>query len=428
MINQDPTVINQADEAHRSQYDFIDGFARHLHDALPNASFIGFTGTPIETGDRSTPAVFGDYIDKYDILRAVQDGATVPIYYESRLAKIELLESEKPKIDPQFEEITEDAEEYDKQKLQSKWARLEALVGAENRIQKIAGDILQHFDQRLNTMDGKGLIVCMSRRICIEMYNAIIKQKPHWHNSDDNQGAVKIIMTGTITDDPAWRSHIHGKTEREALAKRLQGIAAAIDHIVALENGKKRFLAAVTNLSKAFALSVPHENALKIRDQVGLFQEIRSGIAKITAEGSERTPEEMDTAIRRYQNRTIESAVVIEEMIDIARKMNEARRRGEETGLSEDEIAFYEALEVNDSAVKVLGDKILKTIAQELVATIRKNVSIDWTVRESVRASIRKDVKRLLRKYGYPPDKQEKATDTVLEQAEALCKDWTGEE
>lgn len=625
-------IVVIADEAHRSQYDFIDGFARHLHDALPNASFIGFTGTPIESGDRSTPAVFGDYIDKYDILRAVQDNATVPIYYESRLAKIELLESEKPKIDPEFEEITEDAEEYDKQKLQSKWARLEALVGAETRIQKIAEDILQHFDQRLNAMDGKGLIVCMSRRICVEMYNAIIKQNPHWHNSDDNQGAIKIIMTGTITDDPAWRPHIRGKIEREALAKRfknpddplklvivrdmwltgfdcpalhtmyidkpmrshglmqaiarvnrvfkdkpgglvvdyiglseqlkeaisdytaaggqgqtaidldeavsllqekydivvemlhgfdyqsiirahptqrLQGIAAAINHIVALENGKKRFLAAVTNLSKAFALSVPHENALKIRDQVGLFQEIRGGIAKITAEGGERTSEEMDTAIRqlvaravaanevidifamaglkkpdisilseaflqdirnlphknlavellrkllndeiktrskknivqarsfaqmleqtirRYQNRTIESAVVIEEMIDIARKINDARRRGEETGLSEDEIAFYEALEVNDSAVKILGDKILKTIAQELAATIRKNVSIDWTVRESVRASIRKDVKRLLRKYGYPPDKQEKATDTVLEQAETLCKDWIGEE
>jgi len=625
-------IVVIADEAHRSQYDFIDGFARHLHDALPNASFIGFTGTPIESGDRSTPAVFGDYIDKYDIYRAVYDGATVPIYYESRLAKLELLESEKPKIDPEFEEITEDAEEYDKQKLQSKWARLEAMVGTEKRIQKVAEDLLDHFNQRLDAMDGKGLIVCMSRRICVAMYNAIVKLKPDWHNSDDSQGSIKIVMTGSITDDPAWRPHIRGKIEREALAKRfknpddplklvivrdmwltgfdcpalhtmyidkpmrshglmqaiarvnrvfkdkpgglvvdyiglieqlkealadytvaggqgkaaidleeavsvlqekydivvemlhdfdyqpiihaqpakrLQGIAAAIDHIVGLEDGKKRFLAAVTNLSKAFALSVPHENALKIRDQIGLFQEMRSGIAKTTIEGAERTNEEMDTAIRqlvaravssdkvidifavaglknpdisilsetflqevrglrhknlavellrkllhdeiktisrknivqarsfsrmleetirRYQNRTIESALVIEELIDIARKMNDARRRGEETGLNEDERAFYDALEVNDSAVKVLGDKTLKIIAQELVSAVRKNVSIDWTLRENARAKIRVLVKRILRRYGYPPDKQEKATDTVLEQAETICKEWSGQE
>jgi type I restriction enzyme R subunit len=622
-------IIVIADEAHRSQYDFIDGFARHLHDALPNASFIGFTGTPIESGDRSTPAVFGDYIDKYDILRAVRDGATVPIYYESRLAKIELLESEKPKIDPEFEEITEAAEEYDKQKLQSKWARLEAMVGTEKRIQKVAEDLLAHFDHRLAVMDGKGLIVCMSRRICVDMYNAIVKLKPGWHSSDDSQGNIKIVMTGSITDAPSWRSHIRAKTEREALAKRfknpddplklvivrdmwltgfdcpalhtmyidkpmrshglmqaiarvnrvfkdkpgglvvdyiglieqlhyalaqytqagglgkatvdieeavlvlqekydilvdmlhgfdykkyvyagpgrrLQGIAAAIDHIVALEDGKKQFLTAVTNLSKAFALSVPHENALKIRDEIRLFQEIRSGILKTTVEGTERTDEEMDTAvrqliaraitsdevidifalagldkpdisilsdtflqeirnlrhknlavellrkllhdeiktrsrknivqarsfaqmleetIRRYQNRTIETSQVIEELIGIGREMREARRRGEETGLNEDEIAFYEALEVNDSAVKVLGDKTLKLIARELVSAVRKNVSIDWTLRENARAKIRVLVKGILRKYGYPPDKEKKAADTVLEQAETLCKEWT---
>ena len=625
-------IIVIADEAHRSQYDFIDGFARHLHDALPNASFIGFTGTPIESSDRSTPAVFGDYIDKYDILRAVQDGATVPIYYESRLAKIELLESEKPKIDPEFEEITEDAEEYDKQKLQSKWARLEAMVGTEKRIQKVAEDLLAHFDQRLAVMDGKGFIVCMSRRICIDMYNAIVKLRPQWHSNDDSRGNIKIIMTGSITDDPSWRPHIRSKTEREDLAKRfknpddpfklvivrdmwltgfdcpamhtmyidkpmrshglmqaiarvnrvfkdkpgglvvdyigfieqlnqalaeytnagglgkasvdieeavavlkekydiligmfdgfnyqpyinagpaqrLQGIAAAINYIVALEDGKKRYLTAVTNVTKAFALSVPHEDALKIRDEIRLFQEIRSGIIKITVEGTERTNEEMDTAIRqlvaravtsdevidifalaglnkpdisilsdtflqeirdirhknlaiellrkllndeiktrskknivqarsfaqmleetirRYQNRTIEVSQVIEELISIGKLMREARNRGEETGLNEDEIAFYDALEVNDSAVKVLGDKTLKKIAQELVSTVRKNVSIDWTLRENARAKIRVLVKGILRKYGYPPDKEKKATDTVLEQAETLCKEWTEQE
>jgi len=632
-------IVVIADEAHRSQYDFIDGFARHMHDALPNASFIGFTGTPIERDDRSTPAVFGDYIDKYDILRAVEDKFTVPIFYEGRLAKIDLREEEKPKIDPEFEEITEGEEESEKQKLRTKWAALEAMVGTEKRIALVAEDLVHHFEDRLLALDGKAMVVCMSRRICVDMYNAIVKLRPNWHSDDDDKGVLKIVMSGSASDRAEWQPHIRSKPRREALAKRFKdpgdpmkmvivrdmwltgfdcpplhtmyvdkpmrghglmqaiarvnrvfkdkpgglvvdylgladqlkraledyteaggrgkaaidqeeavavmlekfevvvsmfhgfdyasllkaepvkpacrdvrgagrriaGIAAAMEHILQLEDGKKRYLTEVTALSKAFALAVPHEEALKIRDEVGFFQEVRAGLAKATVEGEGKSPEEMDTAIRqlvsralasdeivdifaaaglkkpdisilsddflqevrqlphrnlavellrkllndeirtnsrknvvqarsfaemlekairKYQNRAIEAAQVIEELIKLAKEMREARQRGENLGMTDDEIAFYDALEVNDSAVKVLGDETLKTIAHELVETVRRSVSIDWIVRENARAQIRVIVKRILRKYGYPPDKQEKATQTVLEQAEVLCKEW----
>ena len=621
-------IVVIADEAHRSQYDFIDGFARHMHDALPNASFIGFTGTPIERDDRSTPAVFGDYIDKYDILRAVEDGTTVPIYYEGRLAKIDLREQEKPKIDPEFEEITEGEEESDKQKLRTKWAALEAMVGTEKRIALVAQDLVNHFEGRRSAMDGKAMVVCMSRRICVDMYNAITKLRPDWHSDDDDKGVLKIVMSGSASDHTDWQPHIRSKPRREALAKRFKdpddtmkvvivrdmwltgfdcpslhtmyvdkpmrghglmqaiarvnrvfkdkpgglvvdylgladqlkraladyteaggrgkaavnqeeavavmlekfevvvsmfhgfdylsilkaepakriaGIAAAMEHILQLDDGKKRYLAEVTALSRAFALAVPHEEALKIRDEVGFFQEVRAGLAKATVEGEGKSPEEMDTAIRqlvsravaseevidifaaaglkkpdisilsddflqevrqlphrnlavellrkllndeiktnsrknvvqarsfaemlekairKYQNRAIEAAQVIEELIQLAREMREAQQRGDELGMTDDEIAFYDALEVNDSAVKVLGDETLKAIAHELVEAVRRSVTIDWAVRENARAKIRVIVKRILRKYGYPPDKQEKATQTVLEQAEVLCREW----
>ena len=621
-------IVVIADEAHRSQYDFIDGFARHMHDALPNASFIGFTGTPIERDDRSTPAVFGDYIDKYDILRAVEDGATVPIFYEGRLAKIDLREEEKPTIDPEFEEITEGEEESYKQKLRTKWAALEAMVGTEKRISLVAEDLVHHFEDRLLALDGKAMVVCMSRRICVDMYNAIVKLRPDWHSEDDDKGVLKIVMSGSASDRAEWQPHIRSKPRREALAKRFKdpsdpmkvvivrdmwltgfdcpslhtmyvdkpmrghglmqaiarvnrvfkdkpgglvvdylgladqlkraladyteaggrgkaavnqeeavavmlekfeivlsmfhgfdyvsllkadparriaGIAAAMEHILQLEDGKKRYLTEVTALTRAFALAVPHEEALKIRDEVGFFQEVRAGLAKATVEGEGKSPEEMDTAIRqlvsravasegvidifaaaglkkpdisilsddflqevrqlphrnlavellrkllndeiktnsrknvvqarsfaemlekairKYQNRAIEAAQVIEELIKLAKEMREAQQRGENLGMTDDEIAFYDALEVNDSAVKVLGDETLKTIAHELVEAVRRSVSIDWTVRENARAQIRVIVKRILRKYGYPPDKQEKATQTVLEQAEVLCREW----
>ncbi len=621
-------IVVIADEAHRSQYDLIDGFARHLHDALPNASFIGFTATPIERDDRSTPAIFGDYIDKYDIRRAVEDGATVPIYYESRLAKIALREEEKPKIDPAFAEITEGEEESDKQKLRAKWAALEAMVGTQKRIALVAEDLVNHFEDRLTAMDGKAMLVCMSRRICVDIYNALVERSPDWHAPDDDKGVVKIVMSGSASDRAAWQPHIRNKPRREALAKRfkdpgdplklvivrdmwltgfdcpslhtmyadkpmrghglmqaiarvnrvfkdkpgglvvdylglvdqlqqaladyseaggqgeaalrqeeavvlmrekyevvasmfhgfeyaallqaeprarLAGIASAMEHILQLEDGKERYLREVDALSKTFALAVPHTQALKIRDEVGFFQKVRSGLAKATVEGAGSGPEEMDSAIRqlvsraiapeevidifatvglkkpdisilsdeflqemrqlpqrnlavellrkllndeirtsagknvvqarsfaemlekairKYQNRAIETAQILEELIGLAREMRAAQRRDDALGLTADEIAFYDALEVNDSAVQVLGDEILKTIAQELVRQVRQSVTIDWAVRENARAQMRVLVKRILRRYGYPPDKREKATRTVLEQAELLCKEW----
>jgi len=625
-------IVVIADEAHRSQYDFIDGFARHMHDALPNASFIGFTGTPIESSDKNTPAVFGDYIDKYDILRAVEDGATVPIYYESRLARIELDEAEKPTIDPEFEEITESEEEESrKQRMRSKWASIEAMVGTEKRIGLVAADLVDHFERRQETMDGKALVVCMSRRICVDMHNAIVKLRPGWHSDDDGKGCIKIVMSGTASDELSWQPHIRPKKGREAMAKRykdakdelklvivrdmwltgfdcpsmhtmyvdkpmsghnlmqaiarvnrvfrdkpggrvvdylgladalkralanytasggkgkatvdqneaaavllekhevtcdmlygfdyesivsakaatrMTGIAQAMEFILGLEDGKKRYLQAVSALSKAFALAVPHEQALAIRDEVGLFQEIRASLVKATVSDSEKSPEEMESAIRqlvsravsstevvdifaaagldkpdisilsdeflaevqqlpqrnlalellkklindeiktrmkknvvqarsftkmleeaikKYQNRAIEAAEVIEELIKLAREMREAQKRGENLGLNDDEIAFYDALEVNDSAVQVLGDATLRTIAQELVDSVKRSVSVDWTKRENARAQIRVMVKRILRKYGYPPDLQAKATELVLEQATVLCQYWVNE-
>ncbi len=625
-LSERRNIVVIADEAHRSQYDFIDGFARHMHDALPNASFIGFTGTPIEQSDRSTPAVFGDYIDVYDIQQSVEDGATVRIYYEGRLAKLELDEHERPKIDPEFEEKTEGQESTIKDKLRSKWARLEALVGADKRINLVAKDIIDHFENRLEAMEGKGMIVCMSRRICVDLYDAIIQLRPQWHSEDDDKGAIKVVMTGSAADGPVWQQHIRNKPRREALAKRLKdpddplkivivrdmwltgfdapplhtmyidkpmrghglmqaiarvnrvfkdkpgglvvdylGIADqlklaladytekdrsqtgipqeeavaillekyeitlhlfhgfdyslykagtpaqrltvipnAMEHILAQTDGKKRFLQVVTELSKAFVLAVPNDEALAIRDDVAFFQTIRAAFVKATpTEG--KTQEELDTAVRQivskavaagevidifaaiglkspdisilsdeflqevrglpqrnlalellekllkdevkvrsrknlvqarsfgemlersikqYQNRSIETAQILAELIELAKEMRQARNRGADLGLTDDELAFYDALEVNDSAVKILGDETLRTIARELVTSIRQNLTIDWAVKESVRAKMRLTVKRLLRKYGYPPDKQEKAIHTILEQAEVLCKDW----
>ena len=222
LLSDRRNIVVIADEAHRSQYDFIDGFARHMRDALPNASFIGFTATPLEVGDKSTPGVFGDYIDVYDIQRAVDDGATVRIYYEGRLAKLELKPEERPKIDPEFEEVTEEEEETTKEKLKSKWARMEAMVGTEKRIGLIAKDIVDHFEKRLEAMDGKAMIVCMSRRICVDLYNAIVKLRPNWDSEDDNLGAIKVVMTGKASDNLDWQRHIRNKARREFLARRFK--------------------------------------------------------------------------------------------------------------------------------------------------------------------------------------------------------------
>ncbi len=632
-------VVVIADEAHRSQYghfakakttgEISYGFSKHLRDALPHASYLGFTGTPIELGDKSTKAVFGDYIDIYDISRAVEDGATVKIYYEGRLAKLELTQTERPKIDEEFEEVTEGEEQTSKEKLKTKWAALEALVGSEKRIRLIAQDIVKHWDERLATMDGKGMIVCMSRRICVELYKELVKLRPEWHSEQDEEGALKVVMTGQASDPTDWQQHIRSKRAREEMAKRFKksddplklvivrdmwltgfdapclhtmyvdkpmsghnlmqaiarvnrvfknkpgglivdylGLAAelkkalaqytkadredtgipidqalevllekyevvqaflhafdyskfftgtaservgvipeALDFILQQDDGQSRFVQAVTELSKAFALVATHDEAVKLREEVAFFQCLRAQFAKLGGggDGGGPTKEDLDAAVRqiisksvasdevidifaaaglgrpdisilsdeflaevrdmpqrnlalevlrkllsddikarsrknlvqsrsfaemleksikKYQNRSIDAAQVIAELVELAKQMREARKRGEDLGLSEDEEAFYEALEVNDSAVAVLGDKALCAIARDLVDTVRRNVTIDWTVKESVRAKLRVMVKKILKKHGYPPDKQAQATETVLKQAELLCADW----
>ncbi len=628
VLSERRNIVVIADEAHRSQYDFIDGYARHMRDALPKASFIGFTGTPIELEDANTRAVFGDYISIYDIRRSVEDKATVLIYYESRLVKLTLNEAQRPRIDPDFEEVTEGEEVERKEKLKTKWAQFEAVAGSASRLRLIAQDIVSHFDRRIEVMDGKAMIVCMSRRICIDLYRELTRLRPDWHHKKDGKGRIKVVMTGNASDPPSWQPHIHNKAHRELLAKRfrdpadslqivlvrdmwltgfdapslhtmyvdkpmrghglMQAIArvnrvfrdkpgglvvdylgvahelkqalatytesggtgktvidqseavavmlekyevccglfhrfdysawirgtpaervgllpGAQEHILAQENGKERCLRIVRALSKAFALAVPHEETSRIRDDVAFFQAVRSVLAK-RAEAEARPEEELDYAIRqivsravasedvldifaaaglekpdisilseeflaevrgmqqrnlavellqkllkgelavrkrknvvqarsfaemleetirRYGNRTIGAAQIIEELIQLARDMREANARGEALGLSEDELAFYDALEANDSAVQVLGDETLRVIARELVETVRNNVRIDWTLRENVLADLRRLVKRVLRKHGYPPDKQKKATLTVLEQAEVLSTEWT---
>jgi len=632
-------IVVLADEAHRSQYghyakakktvEISYGFSKHLRDALPNASYLGFTGTPIELSDKNTKAVFGDYIDVYYISRAVEDGATVRIYYEGRLAKLELTESERPKIDEEFEDVTEGEEQAAKEKLKTKWAALEALVGSDKRIKLVAQDIVKHWEERLASMDGKAMIVCMSRRICTELYKELIALRPDWHSDKDEGGVLKVVMTGQASDPLDWQQHIRPKRGREEMAKRfkkaddplklvivrdmwltgfdapcmhtmyvdkpmsghnlMQAIARvnrvfknkpgglvvdylgsaaelkkalaqytqadrkdtgipidqalevllekyemvqgilhgfdyspfftgtasqrvavipeAMDFVLQQDNGQQRFVQAVTGLSKAFALVATHDDAVKLREEVAFFQCLRAQFAKLGGGGDGKGPtkEDLDAAVRqiisksvasdevidifaaagmdrpdisilsdeflaevrdmphrnlalevlrkllsdeikarsrknlvqswsfadmldktikKYQNRSIDAAEVISELVELEKEMREARKRGESLGLSEDEEAFYEALEVNDSAVAVLGDKALCAIARELVDAVRRNVTIDWTVKESVRAKLRVMVKKILKKHGYPPDKQAQATETILKQAELLCADW----
>ena len=644
-------VVVIADEAHRSQYGFrakVDqktgdisyGFAKYLREAIPNASFIGFTGTPIEQADVNTPAVFGEYIDVYDISRAVEDGATVPIYYESRLARIELDESEKPKIDEEVAELTEDDAVSEQERLKQKWATVEKLVGAAPRLELVAADIVRHFEDRVSAMDGKAMIVCMSRRICVALYDAITKLRPDWHSPDDMAGAVKVVMTGAASDPEDWQRHIGNKARRETLAKRaknpkdplklvivrdmwltgfdapcmhtmyidkpMQGhglmqaiarvnrvfrdkgaglvvdyigiaqdlknalgqyssgdrgktgideaeavavlvekyeivrdmyhgfdylpgltgtaterlavMAGAIEWVLDLqqreaaretsEEAKKRahrrYGDAVLALSKAFSLASASDEAREIRDEVGFFQAIRAALVKsvpgggktgaerdfavqqivsravvsteivdILAAAGVTTPdisvlsdeflaevqqmdkknlalealrkllngeirsraktnvvetrafsERLEAAIARYHSNAVTTAEVLQELIAIAKDIRAARNRGGETGLSEEEIAFYDALAENDSAVDVMGDDKLKVIAHELLISLKQNVTVDWAHRESARARIRVLVKRILRKYGYPPDLQDAAVRTVLEQAESISARW----
>ena len=654
-------VIVIADEAHRSQYGFRAkvaratgaisyGFAKYLRDGLPNASFIGFTGTPIEKDDVNTPAVFGDYIDIYDISRAVEDGATVPIYYESRLARIELDANEKPKIDAEIEELTEDEAATEQDRLKRKWASVEALVGSDKRLAMVAQDLVTHFEQRNEALDGKAMIVCMSRRICVALYAAIVKLRPQWHSDGDEAGAIKVVMTGAASDPAAWQPHIgtRPKARRELIAKRAKSptdplklvivrdmwltgfdapcmhtmyvdkpmkghglmqaiarvnrvfrdkpaglvvdyigiaqnlksalgqyaghgaeqvgideavavrvllekyeivramfrpdtkggfdyrpalnaaatpqarlaiMAGAIDWVLTLqqadaakettEDAKKRtyrrYADAVVALSKAFALAAASDEAQAIRDEVGFFQAIRAALVKsVPGDGkksaaerelaiqqivsravvsteivnimkaaglespdisilsdyflaevrdsdkknlaiealkklingevrsqakrnvtqSRAFSERLEAAILRYHNNALTTAQVLEELIQLAKDIRAARTRGEESGLTDEEIAFYDALAENESARQVMGEPALRVIAHELVSSLKSSVTVDWMHREAARARIRVSVKRLLRKYGYPPDLQDAAVQKVLQQAEALSADW----
>ena len=626
-------IVVIADEAHRSQYDLIDGLARHMRDALPNASFIGFTGTPIEKTDANTRAVFGDYISIYDIQRAVADKATVPIYYESRIAKLGLNAQALPKIDAEFDDITEGEEQTNREKLKSKWAALEALVGDPKRIKIIAADLVQHFEKRLEAMDGKAMVVCMSRRICVDLHNALIELRPDWASAKDDDTetekskatVLKVVMTGSADDGPAWQPHIRNKDKRRKLATRfkdsndsfrivivrdmwltgfdapclhtmyadkpmrghglMQAIArvnrvfrdkpgglvvdylgladqlkdalatytesggqgapsidtaqaialllekhgvacdilhgfkwatwttgtgiqklslipAAQEHVLEQEDGKKRFVQVVTELSRVFALCAASDEATEIRDDVSFFQAVQAALNKQNI-GRGKSPEQLEAAVRQlvssaittdgqiidvftaaglkrpdisilsdqfltevrglkyknvaaellekllkdelkvrarsnlvqsqllseklkktlnaYHNRAIATQEVIEELIKLAKELSASDQRGVELGLSNEEVAFYDALANNESAVQAMGDVKLRVIAAELVTQVRKSVTIDWTLRESARARIRVMVKRILNKYGYPPDLQEEAVKTLLMQAELLC-------
>ena len=632
-------IIVVADEAHRSQYGFglkvpknlpkqglKYGYAKYMRDALPNATFVGFTGTPIEKADHNTRKVFGDYIDVYDIKQSVEDGSTVGIIYESRLAKIELKPEARPYIDENFEEVTEGEEIEGKEYLKSKWSRLEKVVGSPDRIKRLASDIVDHWEKRLSVLDGKAMIVCMSRRICVELHNEIVKLRPQWYDADDKRGILKVVMTGSAADGPQWQEHIRNKQRRHELLDRMKdpadpfkvvivrdmwltgvdvpslhtmyidkpmnghtlmqaiarvnrvfkdkksglivdyiGLATelekalaeytednreltripqdvavgqmmaryeatrdmfhgfdyrqffkatpqqrmgimmqAMEHILAQQDGKNRYLKEVTNLLYAFTVAMPHEKAMEIRDDVGFFQAVKAAIVKNTdtrtvqeatmdtaikqilsealvsdrvidvfaaagfkkpnldlfsdefLENLKTMPQKnlafetlrkllsdqirfqrkknlvqarsfeelLDKSIRAYMNRSIDTAQVVQQLADLAKTVKAVNGRGIPLGLSEEEVAFYDALADNESAKQLLGDKVLMQMARELVDMIRNNVTIDWTIRDNVQAHLRVMVKKLLKRYKYPPDKQEKATQTVLDQAKLLCKDW----
>jgi len=672
-LTERKNVIVVADEAHRTQYGFkaktiddkddkgnvvgkriVYGFAKYMRDALPYATYLGFTGTPIEGTDINTPAVFGSYVDIYDIAQAVEDGATVRIYYESRLARVNLSEVGKQLVEQLDEELGNE-ELSETQKAKAKWTQLEALIGSENRVKNIAQDIVNHFTERQNVFEGKGMIVGMSRRICAELYNAIITLRPDWHHKDLDKGMIKVIMTAASSDGPKMAKHHTTKEQRRALAERMKdpndvlklvivrdmwltgfdapsmhtlyidkpmkghnlmqaiarvnrvykdkpgglvvdylGIASdlkkalafysdsggkgdptiaqeqavdillekvevvsqmfleksergysealqnllneptapyigkdkgllyeeyftadtrtklkiilvAEEHILSLEDGKKRFTNEVTALSKAFAIAVPHDEAMDVKDEVSFFQAVKARLSKFDTTGIGRTDEDLETAIRqvidealvsekvidvfdaagikkpdisilseeflmeikgmqhqnvaletlkkllneeiksrsktnliqsrslmemlensikKYQNKVLTAAEVIQELIELANQIKEADYRADSLGLSEYELAFYDAISQNKSAREVMNDDVLRELAIYLVETVKSNASIDWTIKESVKAKLRVMVKRALRKFGYPPDQQRLATDTVLKQAELLADFW----
>lgn len=629
-------VIIMADEAHRSQYGFEAktdkegnvkyGYAKYLRDALPNATFIGFTGTPIELDDKSTPVVFGDYIDIYDMTRAVEDGATVKIYYENRIIKLDTNEDIIEEIDEEFDEITEGQEDNDKEKYKSKWSRLEAVVGSPSRIKKLAEDIVNHYEEKAKTVDGKAMVVCMSRKICVDLYDEIIKLRPDWHSDDVDKGKIKVVMTGSAADNERLQAHIGGKQRRDTLANRMkdnndelkivivrdmwltgfdvpsmhtmyidkpmkghnlmQAIArvnrvfkdksggVVVDYLGILESLKKalkqytdsdkhntgidtsaaiavmleklevlrdmvhgldysgymeespakriraittgmnlvlgfdekdqkEFKQFATELAKAHALCAATDEGKQVALEVSYFKAVKASLVKLDTkkvvkkskqemearvnqlleksiiseevidvfdtlgikrpdvsilseefleevkgmkeknlaaemlkkllEGnlkamertnlvkSEKFSEKLKKTLNKYRNQAITNAEVIEELIRMAHDLKNMKTREEELGLNSDEIAFYDALTDDDAVKEFMTDETLKMIAHELTHAIKRNISIDWSIRKSAQAGMRKIIKRLLKKYDYPPDKSKKALETVLRQAELMC-------
>jgi len=644
LLSDRKNIVVIADEAHRSQYGFAGrtvvteqglqtryGNAKYLRDALPNASFIGFTGTPIEKEDKSTPAVFGNYIDVYDIQRAVEDGSTVRIFYESRLAKIHLKEEEKELLDEELESIMESEEATATEKAKAKFAQLEAVVGHKDRLSVVAKDIVEHFEARQKTFIGKAMIVSMSRRIAVALYEEIVKLKPEWHNDDKMKGVIKVVMTSSSSDPASWQKHHTNKQDRRDLAKRMKdvddelklvivrdmwltgfdapclhtmyvdklmtghnlmqaiarvnrvfkdkpgglivdyiGIASdlksalavytesggegqptldireavasmlekfeivqdlfhgfdykkyfdlatreklaylleAEEHILSLENGKDRFIQQVNLLSKLFAMVIPQAEALEIKEDLVFFQAVKARLVKFESSGTGRSSTEIESAIRqlvdqavvvdgvidifdaagiskpdisilsedflndvknmkhrnlalellkkilndeikgrakknllkskkfsemlagtikRYHNNLLTTAQVLEELIKLAKDIKDSDKQMEDLGLSENEMAFYDALADNDSAKDVLGDKQLVELAKVLVQKIKSSTTVDWTIKENVQAKLRVEVRRLLRKFGFPPDKAKLATETVLSQAKLFAEDWSVE-
>jgi type I restriction enzyme R subunit len=646
-LSERENIVVIADEAHRTQYGFkaktvdekdehgnvigkktVYGFAKYMRDALPNATYIGFTGTPIENTDVNTPAVFGNYIDVYDIAQAVEDGATVRIYYESRLAKVNLSEEGKKLVEELDDEL--DGEELtETQKAKAKWTQLEALIGSENRIKNVANDIIQHFGQRQEVFEGKGMIVAMSRRIAADLYEEIIKLKPEWHSDDLDKGVIKVVMISSTSDGPKIAKHHTTKQQRRTLADRMKdpddelklvivrdmwltgfdapsmhtlyidkpmkghnlmqaiarvnrvykdkpgglvvdylGIAsdlkkalsfysdaggkgdptiaqaqavevmleklevvsqmysgfpyeeffqaetgqklsmilAAEEHILGLEDGKKRYINEVTALSKAFAIAVPHEQAMDVKDEVSFFQAVKARLAKFDSTGSGRTDEEIETTIRqvidqalvseqvidvfdaagikkpdisilseeflmelkgmehknvalevlkkllndeikarskknlvkskslkemlensikKYHNKILTAAEVMDELIKLSKEIVNMDSEAKKLGLTDFEYAFYTAVADNDSAKQLMQQEKLRELAVILTERVKQNASIDWTIKESVRAKLKVIIKRTLRQYGYPPDMQKLATETVLKQAEMIAKELT---
>jgi type I restriction enzyme R subunit len=628
-------IVVIADEAHRTQYGFEAkfkgdakgyqvGYAQHLRDALPNATFVAFTGTPVSSEDRDTRAVFGDYIHVYDMQQARDDGATVAIYFESRLAKLGLNQEALPEIDAEVDELAEDEEDDQQARLKSKWAALESIVGAAPRIQQVAKDLVEHFEERNKAQSGKAMVVAMSREICVHLYNAITELRPDWHDEDPEKGAIKVVMTGSASDKPLLRPHVYSKQVKKRLEKRFkdpddplqlvivrdmwltgfdapcvhtlyvdkpmkghnlmqaiarvnrvfrdkQGglvvdyigiandlkqalkeytasngrgrptvdaheayavleekldvlramlhgfdysnflsgghsvLAKTANHVLGIKDGKKRFGDTALAMSKAFTLCCTLDEAKAVREEVAFFQAVKVLLTKKEISIKKKTNEERDLAIRqiigsavvseevvdifdaagldkpnigildedflnevrnlpernlavemlerllegeiktrfatnivqqtkfsdllanvvnRYQNRSIETAQVIEELLEMAKKFKEAADRGADLGLSNDELAFYDALANNEESVRELGDETLKKIAHELAESLRKNITVDWAIRDSVRASLRLLVKRILRKYKYPPDQQNEAVELVLQQAQTLGDAW----